>query len=65
MLRTRGIDDRGAGHQVIVTVFDGEDSLAVVKATDMQEALPRDGSLRVGSFHREKVQGWFCIVDIN
>jgi hypothetical protein len=66
MLRIRGIgiNDGGARHQIVSTVFDGEGLLALVTATDMQGALQRDGGLLVGDFHRERVQGWFCAVDI-
>jgi hypothetical protein len=65
MLKTRGIQDGGAGHQIVSTVFDGEGLLAIVKATDMQGALQRDGGLRVGGLHREGIQGWFRVVDID
>jgi hypothetical protein len=55
MLKTSGIDDGGAGHQIVSTVFDGEGLFAMVKATDMQGALQRDGGLRTRWFYRERV----------
>jgi hypothetical protein len=65
MLKTSGIQDGGAGHQIVSTVFNGKGLLPIVKATDMRGALQRDDGLRVGWFHREEIQGWFRVVDID